>query len=204
MEKKEFIIGKKISNLRLFIVTVLALITAFIMGSFTASLMGGRERIYIIVFFVFLELIYLPIIASDINYWTIDKEYLSFYLIESYRDKLTCVYKSIIGKREDLSFKIKVKEMKKIKVEWKKTYGIWSYPIYLIYFNITLKDGSIVKFQPLKSVYNKELRDAMEFLKDQYDIEIDDKYQLLKILYNPKVNLADYISKIDKTVKGNR
>ena len=95
-------------------------------------------------------------------------------------------------------------QIEKIRIFWTTELCVYSSVAHSIYFGVTLKDGSIIKFRAsVVTSSTDEYVDALQYLKDKFDIVIEDEYGLLNVLKDKNINIVDYIDNIEKQIKGN-
>jgi hypothetical protein len=202
MKKSEkiFIIGKKPTKLYIFASAMVPLFFTLLFGGFALNYfkLGFCSFGFIAIAYLLLLLLYIPIILNFRQYWDIREGYLEYYGITDYFQQLKYVLSIFNGNDDMFAFKIKLTEINSIRLYWTSTWTIASTPDHFIYFGITLKDGSIINYRSLISSFTKEYIEAVNYLKEKCNIQIEDTYNLLDALADPCIDLAKYIDKIEK------
>lgn len=199
--KKLFIVGDKSSKAR---VIILSLVTLFFIGmfcshsSFYILYSDKLAAIIVITIIVLIAILEIPIVATMLKHWDISEDYLEFYDINDYFQQWRYLISILKGREDVCAFKIKLTEIKSIKVYWNSKHAPYSTISYMIYFGITLKDGSIVTFHALVNSDKKMFLDAVCYLKERYFIQIDDKYNVLGVIADPNQNLHEYIVEVER------
>lgn len=194
-------VGSKPTKLLIFVATVVSLILSLALSGLFIGFfdLGYQVNIIIIaITFVVTLLLYVPAMVSHRYHWNVSKQYLEYYGIDDYFQQLKYVLSVINGKENVFAFRIKLTEIKSIRLYWSTRLSMGGTPAHKIYFGITLNDGSIVTFDSLVTTSNQEYIDAIKYLKEECNIQIEDKYNLLQALENPNIRLAAYIDKIEK------
>lgn len=202
MKKSEkiFVIGKKPTKLYIFASSMVPLFFSLLLGGFAFDYLklGVYGFVFIAVSYLLLLLLYIPIIVRFGQHWDIREGYLEYYGITDYFQQLKYVLSIFNGNNDMFAFKIKLTEINSIRLYWTSTWTIASTPDHFIYFGITLKDGSIINYRSLIGTFTKEYIEAVNYLKEKCNIQIEDKYNLLGALADPCIDLAKYIDKIEK------
>lgn len=201
--KKIFIIGKRPTKLKLIITAIVAFILSLMLSNFfmvILKLEGSRIFITAIIF-VLLSLLYIPTVAICTEHWDISEQYLEHYYITNYFQQLKYAINVFKNKEDIFASKIQLDQIKSIRLYWTTKLYVYSTIAHPIYFGITLKDGSIITFESLLTACNQEYIDAIKYLQDKYNIQIEDKYDLLTVLEDPKRNLVTHIDEIQKQSK---
>lgn len=205
--KKIFVIGRKPTKFKLALTTIICIIFSVIFGGFLNNIFdikGAESFISIIIIFVLFELLYIPTAAVCTKHWDISDEYLEYYFITNYFEQLKYSLSVLSGNEERFACKIKLDQIEKIRIFWTTELCVYSSVAHSIYFGVTLKDGSIIKFRAsVVTSSTDEYVDALQYLKDKFDIVIEDEYGLLNVLRDKNINVVDYIDNIEKQSKGN-
>lgn len=202
--KKTFVVGRKPTRTKLIIAEIFVLIVSLILSKFFMNLLKIEEGFIIIapIFFILLTILYLTSFAVDSEHWDISEEYLEYYSISNFFDQIKYVINIMINREEEFALKIQLNQIKSIRIYWTSELCIYSTIAHPIYFGVTLKDGSIITFKSLVTSNNQEYIDAIKYLQDKCNIEIVDKYNILDVLGDSKINLVEYIDDILKKEKG--
>lgn len=198
--KKIFVIGKKPTKLFVFAFAILPLCCSLLLiGFFTDYLkLGNYSIIFVTAIFLLLLFLFVPSIVRCRQYWSISEQYLELYAVTGYLQQLKYILNVFNGENDMFAFKIKLTEIKSIRLYWTTVWLIAATPMYPIYFGITLKDGSIITFESLVTSSSNEYIDAVKYLREKCNIPIEDKYNLLTALGDPSIRLAEYIYEIEK------
>lgn len=198
--KKIFVVGKKPTKLYILVFSMAPLFFSLILSAAVTNYfkLGIYGVVVIGVTFFVLLLLFVPTIVRARQYWCINGQYLEHYAVDEYFQQLKYVISILTEKNDMYAFKIKLSEIKSIRIYWTTMWIISSTPVYPIYFGITFKDGSIVTFKSLVTTNNKEYVEAVKYLKEKCNILIEDKYDLLGAMEDKNIRLAEYIYEIER------
>lgn len=203
--KKIFVIGRKPTKFKLVITTIVCLMISMLLGNFLNTLFnlnGLKEFLVIVILFILIEVLYIPTVAVCSEHWDISKEYLEYYSIDNYFEQFKYAIKVLKGNEEMFACKIKLDQIKKIRIYWTTELSIYSTIAHSFYFGITLKDNSVIKFRAsVVTTTTDEYINAIQYLKENFNIIIEDEYGLLKVLRDKDIDIVDYINNIEKQNK---
>lgn len=201
--KKLFIVGKKPTKLRLIITMVVSFIISLVLSNFFIIMLElkGYGLIITAIIFLIQLLFYIPTVARCSEHWDISNRYLEYYSITSYFEELKYALSVFTGKEEMFSLKILLSEVKSIKIYWTTRLSVYGTIGHPIYFGITLNDSSVITFESLITNNNKEYINAINYLRDNYNINIEDSYNLIDVLGDSNRNIVNYIDNIEKERK---
>ncbi|MGL4570556.1 MAG: hypothetical protein ACRCVJ_05795 [Clostridium sp.] len=196
-------IGKKPTKLNLVITIVVCLVISLVISNFLVIITKSNNMKEVIFTFVFIAivLLYVPTVAICRKHWDITEDYLEYYSITNYFEQVKYALSIFTGKDDVFYFKIKLNEIEKIKIYWTTELSIYSTIAHPIFFYILLKDGSSINFESLVTTSNEEYLLAIKYLENNYNILIDDEYNLLCVLKDSTRNLVDYINEIEDELK---
>lgn len=200
--EKPIVVGKKISKGILVLVGIVAVLIAWGASRFFKSVFHSNMAgtIAFILFLLIAILLYLPTIAVDNTYWSIDSKYLTYYNVKNngFHEEMAYVINLLKGK-ENASIKIALGEIEHLHLYWRKVqFYVWNHHAYVVMLGITLKDGSRLAFQGLYDD-SEVFVQAIDWLHDNTEIQITDPDGLMNVLRNPKINLYEYLNQL----KGN-
>ncbi|RII35877.1 hypothetical protein D2A34_00465 [Clostridium chromiireducens] len=200
--KKVFVVGEKPTILYIIISAMVPLFFSLILGSAIIEYFKLYNFIIVCITIMFtfllLSLLYVPTIVRCRQYWCINGLYLESYAIDDYIQQLKYLISIFNGKNDMFAFKIKLAEIESVGIYWTTMWVISATPVHFVYFGIKLKEGSIVTFRSVVTANNKEYINAVKYLKEECNIQIVDKYNLLGAMEEGSISLAEYIDKIEK------
>ena len=202
MKKSEkiFVIGKKVTKSFIFLFALLPFSFSLLVGGMVIERfrLGDYAIGIIAITFLVIWLLFIPNMARWRQHWDITEQYLEHYAVDGYFQQLKYILSIFNGNEDMFAFKIKLTEIKSIRLYWHTVWVISSTPLHSIYFGIILKDGSVVTFRSLLTTSNREYIDAVNHLKEKFNIQIEDKYNLLGAMEDTGMRLAEYIDEIEK------
>ncbi|ADL50834.1 hypothetical protein [Clostridium cellulovorans] len=199
--KKLFVVGDKSSKTGIIFISLITFFfVAVQIGNSANTLIGFNKNwgIFAGILFVIIGVFEIPVVVATWKHWDISEEYLEYYDNNDYFQQWRYLISIFKGREDVCAFKIRLTEIKSIKIYWNRQYAHYSTINYTIYFGVALKDGSILTFRSLIGSDKKGFLDALNYLKERYFIEIDDAYNVLGVLADPNQNLHEYIQKIEK------
>lgn len=198
--KKIFVVGKKPTILYIIVSAMVPLFFSLILSGAIIDYfkLDNFAIVCVAITFLLLAFLYVPTMVRSRQYWCINGQYLESYAIDDYIHQLKYLLSIFNGKNDMFAFKIKLAEIESIRIYWTTMWVISATPVHLVYFGIKLKDGSIVTFRSLVTTNNKEYINAVKYLKEECNIQIVDKYNLLGAMEDGSIGLAEYIDKIEK------
>ncbi|ADL50833.1 hypothetical protein [Clostridium cellulovorans] len=208
--KKLFVIGKRPTRTMIIVTAVLAIIAGLEAGFYLCKLCKVEDYkisapIVILATAAIFFLIYVPTIANCIKHWDISEKYIELYRVNKYGTQWKYVYGILIGKEEKFADKIELSEIKSIKLYWTTMFSYMVMMMHPIFFRVTLKDGTVIKFLSLVTSNDKNYVAAVKHLKEKCNIEIEDEHDLLSVIEDPNRSLNEYIDEIERaSVKAKR
>lgn len=188
--------SKPTSKLKILVTFIISILIGTFMGYAFNHLIGLNIIIGVIIFIIANALWNVPSIATMNQYWELTDEYLQYNVIDNYLDKIKYVFDIILNREEEFLFKVRLNEIKSINIYWTVNIGVMGYIYYPLRLSIKLKDDSIMVMDALLNE-SEEFYNSFQYLKTK-SIKINDKYDLLDAIGNPKVNITDYINEIRK------
>ena len=199
MDVKKYVIGKPRR--------ILAIVNMLIWVPFATMLIVFEVQYHAsIVNGIFLGLVILiinffiagPIIYSSGMWWSIDEEVFKYSSFRKFTARIKAFY---LPKQQNSYFlALKVQQMDRIDLGWHDVpifpFGLIGHPIT---FTITMKDGTTVE---LEALYTRESQKFVMACKhiESLGITLNDPYNLLEVIANPKRMISQYIDEIESGV----
>ncbi|ENY99881.1 hypothetical protein HMPREF1092_03018 [Clostridium thermobutyricum] len=192
-----FRIGSKpTSKTRIILTIIISILIGIFMGFALENLIGLNFIIGAGISGVVIFLCYVPLVATINKHWELTEEFLEYHVIDKYLDSLRYVINNLFNREDNYIAKIRLDQIESIKIYWTMHIGILGYIFYPLKLSIKLKDDSIMIMDALLHE-SEEFYNAFQYMKTK-GIKINDKYNLLEAIGNPKVNITDYINEIRK------
>lgn len=137
-----------------------------------------------------------PSIYSSGMWWSIDSDTLKYSSFRNFISRIKAFY--LPGYHTSYYLTLNVREICKIDLGWHDVpyppFGKISHPIT---FTIEMKDGSIVELEVLYTRESKKFVKACNYIKS-LGIEVNDRYDLLTAINDPRRMVAQYIDDIER------
>ncbi|MCR6514388.1 hypothetical protein M4I33_05770 [Clostridium sp. LY3-2] len=198
--EKTFVIGNKPRKRGFVVGIIISIILGYILSRVFSYIVEDRNMKFLITVGVILICLFSIIpayIGSSIR-WEIREGHFKYYEIRSYIDQLKYFFYGFCLEDKSKVLDIKLEDIESIKLYWNDYLDVLSSVGHEIFFGIKLKSGDLLSVEALLTSNNFKFIRAVNYLKEEYNIEIIDKYNLLEVLGDTSLNLVDYINDIEK------
>ncbi|WP_050636831.1 hypothetical protein [Candidatus Stoquefichus sp. SB1] len=157
----------------------------------------GGMKIALVLIYMIATIVGLSTYGSK-QYIEIDKTHLSYYATTHLKDRYLQSFRLIFNQPQIPDLQIKINDIDHFTLLYSDVYMGWAQKGHSIIFNITLKDGTLIRIMPDNLYFEKQncLR-GLEYI-EQLGIHIDDPYHIKDALQDTTMRFAEYIEKVRK------
>lgn len=201
--EKIFVIGNRPRKRGFVVGIIISIILGYILRGVFSYIVEDRNIKFLITVVVILICLFsiIPAYIGLSNRWEIRDGHFKYYEIRRYIDQLKYFFYGFFLEDKSKVLDIKLEDIESIKLYWNDYLDILSSVGHEIFFGIKLKSGELISVEALLTSNNFKFIRAVNYLKEEYNIEIIDKYNLLEVLGDTSLNLVDYINDIEKREK---
>ena len=132
------------------------------------------------------------------QYIEIDESYLSYYAAFTLKEKYLQSWRLITNQPQVPDLQLKIDHIDHMTLLYSDVYMGWAQKGHSIIFNITLKDGTLIRLQPDNLYFDKEnCLIGIEYM-EKLGIIVKDPYHLKDALKDTNMRFAEYVEKARK------
>ncbi|WP_297633141.1 hypothetical protein [uncultured Clostridium sp.] len=192
MNKIRYIVGAKpTTKKRIIIAIIISVVGGSLIGLMLKNLIDLNLVMGNIIGICGLMLWWVPIISTMNEHWDLTDKYFEYRYFNNHMEGVKYVIDVLLDREERAVVKIRLSQIQSIKLYWVIAFGVYSVMYFPIRMKIVLKDGSVLDTDALLNK-KEDFYEAFDYLKSK-GVKIDDKYNLIDALRNPKLNINDYI-----------